>query len=101
MNEKYVMGIAKITAEFINPVARDMIQEAKNLQKQDWFVSMVEAYYDRATKEQKSFENEVAHILASKKSDIVRFEALTHARSYKQIIVDILQHSVNEYTCGR
>jgi len=88
---KYVKGITLITREFVEDVEKEMLLEAKIQHSNEMFVDMVCTYVDRYEKELESDLQEVFGYMASDKSKITHFNALTHSASYKQVIVDILQ----------
>ena len=89
--EKFIKGITLVCRDFVIGVEREMLQEAKNLSNSDWFVDMVCSYVDRYEEEFKSDMQEVFRIISSEKSDMVHFDAHTHSKSYRQVIIDILQ----------
>lgn len=88
--EKFIKGITLVCREFVRGVEREMLQEAKILSNSDWFVDMVCSYVDRYEEEIKSDIQEVFGIIASEKTDMVHYDALTHSKAYRQVIIDIL-----------
>ena len=98
MKKEFLKGITEIVSTYVDEVAKEMLFEAKLLSKSDWFVDMVESFYERFQEEQTDYETEVEYYLTSgtEKELNLKPSCLTHSKAYRQVIVDILQNKLNK-----
>ena len=97
VEKNFIMGIKEIVSGYVDDVAKSMLIEARILCNCDWFVEMVESFYKRFLEEQAEYENEISWFFTADTDRALNLEAsvLTHSKSYRQVIADILQHKFN------
>lgn len=97
MGKNFIMGIKEIVSGYVDEVAGIMLIEARILCKCDWFVELVESFYKRFQEEQAEYEQEVNWFFTADTDRPLSLASsvLTHSKSYRQVISDILLNKVD------